>query len=160
MDGGGRGGGELSRCGREREKEVSEWMRGHGRCVDVRVRGEARQEGEGVATYLLDGRDVVHTKALQRVLQALVIRGGGLVHHLLLPPGRALAAGACTALQQTNENEGRGGGRDRYEGGELRWSHRGEGAGDGRAVPPPPNTGERDTRRSPRRRSCAAYSPK
>ena len=110
MDGGRGGGWILNVEMWTREgTEVSEWMRGNGRCVDVRVRGEARQEGEGVATYLLDGRDVVHTKALQRVLQALVIRGGGLVHHLLLPPGRALAAGACTALQQTNENEGRGG---------------------------------------------------
>jgi len=43
---------------------------------------------------LLNGGDVVHAKAFQRVLQPLVICCGGLVDRLLLPTNRALATRA------------------------------------------------------------------
>lgn len=41
---------------------------------------------------LLDARDGVDSKPLERVLQALVIRGGRLVHRLFLP---VVCAGVC-----------------------------------------------------------------
>mmetsp|Transcript_3109 Transcript_3109/g.9817 ORF Transcript_3109/g.9817 Transcript_3109/m.9817 type:complete len:212 (-) Transcript_3109:2310-2945(-) len=43
---------------------------------------------------LLNGGDVVHAQALERVLKSLVVRGGSFVDGLLLPPDRALATRA------------------------------------------------------------------
>ena len=43
---------------------------------------------------LLDARNVVHTQALQGILQALVICAGCFVHSLFLPSHRALATGS------------------------------------------------------------------
>lgn len=44
--------------------------------------------------HLLNGGDVVHAQALERVLKSLVVRGGSFVDGLLLPPDRALATRA------------------------------------------------------------------
>ena len=49
--------------------------------------------------HLLNGGDVVHSKALQGGLEALVIGGGGLVLGLLLPAHGTLATGADGLLK-------------------------------------------------------------